>query len=83
MEDGYSEPDVGAMRARYEALSARVERDRRRAAGEGGGAVFAALAFGDAIGSNRRLAGLRHAAQLVCIAALGIFPIILVLRVLL
>ena len=77
----HDRPDTEAMKARYRDLSGTVRRRQMIEAGQAAALPFAAYAYGDAMKSSGLLKRSSHWAQLFCIAAAGIVPILLFIRV--
>lgn len=75
--------EANAIDARYAAAKAEIERHQAIETGQGGALFFAAMAYGDALDESAFLKKASHVAKLICIAALFLFPNLLVWHVLL
>ncbi len=71
-----------ALRTRYRRLRGEIERVQEIETGQAAALHFAAYAYGETLEHTPLMQRATHAAQLFCIAAAGIVPILLFLRIL-
>jgi NAD(P)H-nitrite reductase large subunit len=70
------------LETRYKEARADIERKRLIENGQSGALLFAAMAYGETLDESAFLKMATHWAKLICIAAVFIFPNLLVIRVL-
>ena len=71
------------LETRYSEARAEIERNQLIENGQSGALMFAAMAYGETLDESKFLKTATHWAKLICIAAVFIFPNLLVIRVLL